>query len=331
MPGGACVQFAIAKATDWNTPAVFANANLWPIVSEDLSEQIELIENNELGGCVEPGPSASGTHLVTGTVTRYLHYAGDELALAVGMGGTSFVGGTPNVLTINRVGDLNGLGVTLWIDKGVSTWRVDVAKVDVINISGGVGTGRMMVTYTIIGYAYPYNETVDWGTISQPAAEVNNHVLFRHLQYGINGQGDAAISFPADAVLLESMDLNITNALSADFRNQEYSEEPDRDGWGMVTGSITLGKYTSNTQVADYYNSAKVKQTWLFTGSGDYAFQVNSPGAVLTAPSTPVVGGPGRVGHDYTWQGERATAIPGGMSANDTEMVLNGIAADPLA
>ena len=151
MPGGACVQMAITKATDWDTPGLFANAKLWPILSEDLSNQIELLENQELGGCVEMGAADSGVQIVRGTVTRYLHYEGDELAIVVGMGKTAFVTpGPPTVLTITRVGDLTGLGVTLWLDLGVSIWKVDVAKVNVLNISGDATGGRMEITYEVI-------------------------------------------------------------------------------------------------------------------------------------------------------------------------------------
>ena len=338
MPGGACVQVALAKATDWDTPALFATAKLWPILSEDISNQIELLENQELGGCVEMGASDSGVQSVTGTVTRYLHYEGDELALAVGLGATAFTSpGPPTVLDITRQGDLTGLGITLWFDLGVSIWKVDVAKVENIAISGSQSDGYVQVVYTIMGDAMPFNEAEDFSTLTEPALEVNNFVLFRHLQYGINAVSAGSIDpVTTDKQLIEAFDISIANGLEFDFRNQVISEEPDRTAFGTVTGSITIGKYEDNDRVSEYQNQTKVKQLWQFLGAtgganGDYIMRIQSPAGVLTAPSTPVVPGPGRVPMDYTWQGERAVSVPSGMLAVDTAIQIDGVSADPLA
>jgi len=330
MPGGACTQMAIVRATDWATPGLFTNADLWPILSEDISNEIEQLQNDELGGCVEPGPADSGNQIVRGSITRYLHYEGDELALAVGLGSTSFVPGSPNVLTLTRQGDLTGLGITLFIDKGISVWKVDVAKVDQVSIAGTASDGRVMVTYTIIGSAMPYSGSDDFSTLTEPAAAQYNYVLFRHLQYMINGETDAALDPGSDLQKLNGFNLDMTNALAEDFRAAVTSEEPDRDGWGLVTGGVTIGKYTSNDRVAQFAAQTRVKQQWLFTGSGSYQMEINSPSAVLTE-ATPQIPGPGRIPHDYSWNGQRAVAVPSGMDAVDTHMVLDGVAADPLA
>lgn len=330
MTSGACTQVAIVRATDWATPGVFASAVLYPIISEDLTLDIEQLANDELGGCVEPGHFDDGTRLVNGSITRYLHYEGDELMLALALGATSFAAGSPNVLDILRSPSLVGQAITLFLDKGVGIWQVSVAKITSVQVESSNANGRAMVTYGIMGKAYSFGGADDFSTLSEPAAAVENYVLHRHLQYGINLETDGAISFPTSQQKLASTTVTIDNGLTEDFRSEADTEEPTRDGFGLVTGAVEVGKYEDDNRVANYQSADDVKQLWEWTGEGDYVFRLKSPSARMSQ-ANPAIAGPGRVPLNYDFAGNRSTVVPPGMEATDTHMVLEGVTADPLA
>lgn len=333
---GSDLRAAIAKGTTWGTIASDPTSNsLKPLLGTTIKKSVELIQNLELNDSSGRGASDAGNYIVEGAWKRNLHYQGDELlqALLFGTSGSPVQVGSTVYYThrYTSKSSLQGLFATLFEDRQTSTWEVDSAKVAGMTINGGVG-GRVEVEYRFIGADLDTAGNIAFGSCTQNANSVNNHVLASHLAFKINDSsgGDGSDVASETALAISDFSIQFDNALTPVRTTGTEILEPTRDGFLQVTGSITIPTYENNTRIADVLDKSLQKCSFVFT-SGSYSYSVFIPAFRWTG-DLPDVSGPGRVPLVLNFEYEEATANPTGMNSTLPYVeIVSQVSADPLA
>jgi len=323
---------AIAKGTTWGTLAADPTTDSFrPLKGSTVKKSVELIRSDELNDSAGRGASAAGNSIVEGGWSRHLHYQGDELlqALALGTTAVAQVGVTAYYAhTYTVKSSLQGLFASLFEDRETSTWEVDSAKVNGFTLSGSTG-GRVEVDYPMIGADLDTAGNIAFGSCTQDANGVNNHVLSSHLAWKVNDNSGGAVTSET-AVAVSDFSIDFKNNLAPVRSTSTTILEPVRDGFFEASGSITIPTYENNTRLADVLDKSLQKMAFTFT-SGSYSYIVNIPAFRWTG-DLPDVSGPGRVPLVLSWEAETATANPTGMSSTLPYVVITSqVAADPLA
>lgn len=326
-------RFAIQKATTWGTLVDATTGDLFPVDSESLTSDTERLPNNELNDTVLMSPGASGKETVGGAITRKLHYQGDHVPLAIGLGtaGNPAQVGTTSFYTHTLIpaGTLEGLFLSLFSDRENSTVEIDSAKVDSFTIRGDESSGRVMIVYNMVGRDYDNSGNLTWASATEASEAALNYVNFAHgtFQYAAS-QGSAVDT----AIYPSAFEVTFANSLERFWSAENYPniDEPVRNGFGLVSGSMTFPHDEANPWNASKLSQTPITMSWDFA-SGDYSFNIDLPYVVVTGPTSPTTSGPGRQGLTMGFTTEKAASSPTGMGSTLPHIVnVNADSANPL-
>jgi len=337
ITAGRQLRCGIAKGTTWGT--IVDPTVLYPLTGETVVASRSRMTNNELGAQGpqqgEPGPES-----VTGSLTRYLHYQGDLLPLALGMG----TAGTPTQVGASgdwdhtiAIGALDGIFGSLALDKDQSQYEVDSFKVDQITIEGQ-SDGYMTVSYDIIGRDMDIAGDAAFGSMSENANSTLNFVPFGEGTFRIAAQG----SDPSQAYNINQFSLTIARGLAVKNPSQANWPNIDEPGHGFreITFSVTFGTYQTGSAEAHGELSNILDHT-LRTGAFEFdgptgdsnaqQFYINLP-MFFWEGDLPSLDGPDVTEVTLNGRCEVAASNPTGMDDTDVHFnVRNQESSDPLA
>lgn len=327
---------ALAKGSTWGTlPSDPTTDALRPQVSSTIATSGgQLIQNEELNDSAGRGAAAVGNEDITGTWASNLHYQGQELehALAFGTAGSPTQVGTTSYYTHRLLikSSLQGIFGAIFEDREISTYEVDSVKAGALRVSGSIGE-RVQQEVDWVGNDLDVAGDITWGSVTQNANAINNHVLMSDgtFYWNANSAGDPT---SGSEVGIEAFTFELNNNLdvwrtTADAPN---IAEPVRGGFVSCSGSFTVPTYEANTYVTELLTKPLNKFVLQFVSSS-YSYKIFVPGFRWTNPS-PTVDGPQRVPQELTWEYEKVTSNPTGFNSTLPYVeITSQESADPLA
>ena len=312
MPGGVtgrevAIAFAKFAANSWGVAAsvtkgiFFASdggLKLSPDIIEDDAFGQTFIRAHDVGNVQAPAVNFAGR-------ARYDDHSYIWDAVAMGSPATVSIStsATGQVTSWLHVMDLakniNGLGLTIAIDKTLYVEELTSAKVHGFDIENGQG-GMMQQTWRTIGSkttnisSVNINSTV--GGASFPA--LSNRILMKHGTFRMNAQGGGSLG-STDAVQAESIKLAFNRPQDAPFVfGQDYVVEPADNGFPTATLEVTyprMNTTSANSLYASLRDATAYKADWTFLGSyinstDQYKRLFQFPYLQLTAFEAPVAG-----------------------------------------
>lgn len=325
---------SLAKGATWGTlPSDPTTDGLYPFLALDIQKKVESIPNEAKNDTAMRQQSDAGVTRVDGSFSRYAHYQGSELPLALTLGtaGAPTQVGTTSYYThrllVNK--SLQGIFGAAFVDLETNIEEFDSLKFNAVTISGDRGSGRVTTSYEVMGRDLDTAGNITWASITENANALNNHVLWNHLLFYENDNSGGDVTSET-AINLQSFSIRFANNCSEHFTNAGLRLEPVRSNFLDVTGSFTLDTYENTNLVADITARTLKKIAWVFT-SGSYAFKIFVP-ACRFEGNLPSVSGPGRIPQTINFVAEKVASNPTGMSSTMPYLdVISQDSADPLA
>ena len=166
-------------------------------------------------------------------------------------------------------------------------------------------------------------------------------VEFNHLSLLMNARTGAALTDSDDRFEIAGIELNLTKNLrtaSITTRNAPYTDEPVRNGFFDVTGTITLAEMEDHVRFAEALSKAENKAQILLDGGTigtetNYQLKFELANLQFDNPENTGLGGPGIITPSFPFTASRAPSNPTGFSHSDAvrAFVTNTDANSPLA
>jgi len=279
-----------------------------PYLSESLSEQIQMIEDDVLIGTAGRNALNKGPISFTGkinTETRYTqksgsYFCGNDLLMALAMGGTHTYASSVNTL---KLGENIGQFATIAIDKQVAIWEFLSCYFGGFELSSKVGD-YLHCDFDVVAYnllrSGTENEAAQFTAL---AASGGKRVLFGDLTFRLGDTADALAV--GDNIGLKDFKLSLKNNLSgpqfssldnsATHTDALLTRQPLRNGFREVTLEFSLPRYESSgwgTQLETWKAASTVLQ---FKGlssidSAAKRFELNCPHVIIEDIQSPVTG-----------------------------------------
>ena len=300
------------KGATWGTQPSDPTTNaLFPFVTLDMQKTVESLPNEAKNDTAMRQASDEGVSRVEGSFSRYAHYQGSELPLALTLGTAGVpaqIGSTDYYVhrfTVNK--SLQGVFGAAFVDLETNIEEFDSLKFNSVTIAGDRGSGRVTTSYEVMGRDVNTGGDITWGNLTENADAVNNHVLWNHLLFYENDQSAGAVT-GGTAINLQSFSITFANNCAEHFTNAGKRLEPVRSNYLDVTGSFTLDTYEDTTLVADITARTLKKLGFVFT-SGSYAFKIFVP-ACRFSGSLPGVSDAGRISQTIAFTAEKCSSNP---------------------
>lgn len=279
-----------------------------PYLSESLSEQIAMIEDDVLIGTAGRNALDKGPISLTGKINTELRYTqksgssfcGVDLLLALSMAGTHTYASTVNTL---KLGESPAVFATVALAKQVAYWEYLSCYFEGFDLSGKVGE-HLKVDFDTVAYNLLRTGTTNGATqFSNLAASGGKRVLFGDMTFRLGDTADALAS--GDNIGLKDFKLTLKNNLtgpqfsspdnSATHTNGLLTIQPHRNGFREVMLEFTLPRYESSgwgTQLETWKAAGTALQ---FKGlssidSAAKRFELNCPHVIIEDIQSPVSG-----------------------------------------
>lgn len=335
-------------ASTWGTAVEVAAGDGIPFLSEGLTPDITLVDNNRLTGTPFQGEGTKGTERYQGPISVDVDAETIHRMLAVLMGHAtnSQQGGEEayeHTLYMNE--SLEGVMATIVFGQESEFVReFTTAKFDSVEFTCSPDS-NLQATFQAAAQGRNDNEgagtntLTTWGTITDPSN--SNIFTWNDLVVRINDQSAGALA-SGDQIYISELSLSINNQLKLDRFTTQYApliSEPKRNGFVLVEGSITLDEIDTTTALAlmsDAQDKTVKKMDWVFTGgsasaSYDYTMTFEFAGLQFL-PIDDAVDGPEIPDLTLPFRAVLASSNPTGFDHSDAcrIKVLNTNGADPL-
>lgn len=279
-----------------------------PYLSETLSEQIAMIEDDVLIGTAGRNALDRGTFSITGKINTELRYTqksgsyfcGNDLLMALAMGGTHTYATNVNTL---KLGDSVAVHATLALNKQVAYWEYVSTYFDGFELYGKAGD-FLHVDFDAMAYQLLRSGTTNGSTqFGNLAASGGKRVLFGDMTFRLGDTADALAS--GDNIGIKDFKLTLKNNLtgpqfsspdnSSSHTNGLLTIQPHRNGFRQVMLEFTLPRYESTgwgTQLETWKSNGTAVQ---FKGlssidSAAKRFELNCPYVIIEDIQSPVTG-----------------------------------------
>jgi len=307
-----------------------------PYLSESLSEQIAMIEDDALIGTAGRNALDKGPISLTGKIETELRYTqksgsyfcGSDLLVALAMAGTHTYASSVNTL---KLGDSPAAFATIALNKQVAYWEYLSCYMDGFELSGKVGE-HLRADFDAVAYKLLRSGTTNGSTeFAALAASGGKRVLFGDMTFRLGDTADALAS--GDNIGLKDFKLTLKNNLtgpqfsspdnSATHTDSGLTIQPVRNGFREVMLEFTLPRYESSgwgTQLETWKAAATALQ---FKGlssidSAAKRFELNCPHIIIEDIQSPV-SGPGVIETKVKCRLLRGTALP-----NSVMLLIDG-------
>ncbi len=312
---------------NWGDEVACAALSAFEFESETLGIDAQFVPNTGISGNVAQIQGSKGNELHAGDIVMPMDYNISHRFLAQVMGAASEPAaqgsGYGHELTIKD--DLEGIHGTLVFGMTGLFIRVYLtAKFTGCVISCASGEQAKLTVNTVPGKILVddsgTNKLATLTNITRPSDQ--EFVEFNHMDVWMNDQSDAALD-STDAQYVSAISLNMTNNMrdnSVTTKDAPYTDEPKRNGWLDVTGTLTYGELDSNTNITDHLAKTVKKLRIQFLGPEWGALQ---PRYVFNMPSVQFesvdsnVGGPELAPNTVGFSCSRALSTPAGMPSAD--------------
>lgn len=295
-----------AKETTFRTAV--AMTDRIPYLSETLSEQIAMIEDESLIGTAGRNALDKGPTSLTGKIMTELRYTqksgsyfcGSDLLLALAMGGTHTYASTVNTL---KLGDALSAFATIALNKQVAYWEFISTYLNGFDLHSKTGD-FVHVDFDAIAYNLLRSGTTNGATqFSNLAVSGGKRVLFGDLTFRLGDTTDALAS--GDNIGLKDFKLSLKNNLTppqfstpdnATSHTDGYlTIQPQRNGFREVMLEFTLPRYESSgwgTTLETWKAAKTALQFYGFTSIDSAAkrFWLHCPHLIIEDIQSPVSG-----------------------------------------
>ena len=230
---------------------------------------------------------------------------------------------------------------TLCFEKTVDQWEWRGVMVNQLtwnyNIKEGLRLTADMLPFDFLEGSAVNTASTTWTYSAQPTAPIHlqERIMGADLTFRIDDWSSSVALTSADNTAISEFTLNLNNNLKSDEQTTVTGlmiDEPYRNGFREITGTVTVPRYTANTFITHYQADNVLMASFAFVGSTLTGSNVSSTNAStiwlralkLTSVGAPI-DGPGGITHTFGFKALIPTAASSGMptvnNAN-TEMVI---------
>jgi len=334
-------KIAAQKASVWGTPVDCNVANsVLRVISAGDSFTRDQLPDDSIDGTPFRGSNDLGLAKDTQTIEMYGRYDGLDLLVGLAFGRAT----TPTPCVRSGIDNnavypyyfeykvkdsLEGYFMTLCLDKQVSIHEHDTTKINQLTISGNAGE-RIKFAFECLGKELNLPSTGTNSSLSsatEPTPRV--YMMFEDAEIRLAPQSGGALS-STDQVYPSAFEITINNNLAGDVttKNDPYIDEPIRDGFMTVNGSLTIPKYTTGSDskgITALKNGTKMKMAIKIIsstqigapGEGPYYYECNLyfPQVHVTEAARPLEG-PSKIAGNISFECTKPTSAPDGMDGN---------------
>lgn len=292
-------KLAVGKESTWGT-AVSVD-EVVPFTNESLNRAVEKLMNEYLDRTAGVKTAQNGNVSVTGDLTAELVF--DEITGAVigiesllyAAFGASSRDATNLTNRYTLTDDIN-VSYTVAVNKGVSVWEVQGAKINTLEISASAG-GKGKVSVGLIGKNLL--RTGDSGIVNTAtvinglAPTVEPTIMtFDQLTVELDTIASGALT-SGDAQTVSEFTFTLNNNLSDPTfaSGSTLTLEPIRNGFREVTLQLTFPRYEADTLLGYYNNNTELQAKLKFT-SGSKLLNIYLPRFVVSDVPEAAIGGP---------------------------------------
>jgi len=335
---GTQVKAALKKATDWGVAVECgAGDGLYVTAPADSVPEREMVPSEPVGVAAPPEIDHGNTPPVVADILADLHYEGNDVALALGMG----TAGVPTIAATGSAGydyiydikdDMTGLFGTFVSRRGAAgeIWEYPSCKILGFELAGEAGGA------VTLALKNARNTLVRTST-------TNTTATFANVTYPDRVNRVMAIG---DRLNISGFSLAFTRPLEGDqlLDGNAYITEPDPTG--LIECKLTLNRpqyETGDTFVEDFLaatNAAKCRYKCsleftgaLIDGAVYRKFKVSLPYLHLDVPQSSTEG-PGKIAETLTFTALTRPTAPLGMTGITQQCRITGTntrTTDPLA
>lgn len=331
------------KGTTWGTAVALAAGGGIHLAGFRPGVTVPRTDDTSVSGSAQMPGADITSHAALPTLTLPARYEGMWLTLLALLFGTAGVptGTNPYVHTFKPKNDLTGLFATLGVDLQVEAnpvWEFPSCAVESFTIRSQAGSGegaRAEVSFELVAdrlqRASGVNSTTQIALLTFPTA---GHLLHHNLTVRMNIASGGALGAP-EVLKVRGFELTIRNNLKRDlfYSGSQYIDQPDRDGFIEVTGSLLLDKYSLDSPgVTEFIAGTYMKLDAAWTTGASAIFKFEIPRVQLSGGDRDLSGA-GLISAPIPFKAYDPTAAPTGMTTTDLIWLLltNTASADYLA
>lgn len=297
---GAAARLTLGKELTWGT-GVAVNEVI-PFDSEGINKTIRTIESlymdgsagkkNLIGSLIEALGDVSGEMVFDETSGGVI---GIESILRAALGNSNR--DATNALNQYLLAASIDDSYTMAINKQVSAWEIQGAKINTLSISGNAGEPMKFNTSWIgknlyrTGHANIVNAIA---AITGITPSINpTPIVFNDLVFRIGNHDDALSS--ADELTVSGMEFNHNNNLTepdygtqdANHTNSKETLEPVRNNLREVSFKLNIPRYISDQMMTWNENHTPLQCDFIWT-NGSYNFKILVPNFYVTKVNAPI-------------------------------------------
>lgn len=314
---------------DWGTEVACAASDGFEFESESLNVDSQFVPNTGITGNVAQIEGSKGNEIHAGDIVLPMDYniAHRFIAQVLGTAAspTASGGGYQHVLTIKD--DLEGIHGTLLFGMPSAFVRVYLtAKFTGFTIDCASGDQAKLTVNTVPGKLLVDDSgTNKLNTLSNITRTTDiEAVEFNHLAVWMNDQSDGAVS-ASDAQYVSAMSLTVVNNMRGDSvttRDAPYTDEPTRNGWLEISGTLTFAELDANTNITDHLAKTVKKIRFNFTGASEPDYIEIALPSVQFESVDYNIAGPELAPNTVGFRCSRALSAPTGMGTPIIYMVV---------
>lgn len=340
---GHIIKAGVKKGSTWGTAVALAAANGLYLTSLRAGVAVPRIDDLSVAGSAQPRGADISSHAALPTIAGPARYEGKWLmllAMAFGTAGAP-TGANPYVHSFTPKNDLTGIFATLGADLQVGSnvvWEFPSCAVDAFTIKSQAGSGegaRAEISFELIADRLQRGSGVNGATqialLTYPTA---GHLLHHNLTIRMNTNAGAGLG-AGDVLKVKSFELTFRNNLKRDlfYSGSQYIDQPDRDGFLEVTGSLLLDKYSADSPgVTEFLDGTYMKMDAEWTTGASAIFHLDLPRVQIVGADRDFSGA-GLISAPIPFKAFLASSAPTGMAVTDLikATITNTSATDYLA
>lgn len=312
---------------NWGTEVACAGSSAFEFESESLNIDSQFVPNTGITGNVAQIAGSKGNELHSGDIVIPMDYNIVQrfIAQVMGTAVAPDAAGTGWNHVLNIKDDLEGIHGTLVLGMPSLFARVyPTVKFTGFTLDCAAGEQAKLTMNTVPGKILVddsgTNNLASLSSITRPTDI--EPIEFNHLEVWLNTQvgGALTVSF---AKYLSAISLTVTNNMRDDSvttRDAPYTDEPKRNGWLDVTGTLTFAELNANTHITDHLDKQVQKMRIIFTGA---AWAVQAPRCAFYMPGVQFestdynIAGPELAPNTVGFRCSRALSLPTGENSTD--------------